>query len=94
MIKLKNLTGKEYYIQCTTWSNNNQVSFLSSNEVGYNEGVTVKRHTNNKNKRETIADPRAQNDYVKYFNAIDKNDNETSFYYTTLRKIFYHLIIF
>ena len=49
-IKLKTKTGKAYYIQCTTWRDKKQVCFLSLNEVGYTEGLTVKRYCK-KNKK-------------------------------------------
>ena len=67
---------------------------MSSNEVGYTEGLTVKRHSNNKKKRYNIAGPCAQRDYVKYLNDFDKNNQDSSFYLTTIRKIHYYLRIF
>ena len=49
-INLKTPNGKMYYIQCTTWSNKKHVFALISNEVGYNEGLTVKINTKKKKK--------------------------------------------
>ena len=62
VIKLKTLTGKAYYIKCTTWRDKNQVFFLILDEVGYTEGLNVKRHINKKNKQKTISGPSAQRD--------------------------------
>ena len=66
---------------------------MSSNEVGYTEGLTVKIHTKKSNKRETIVGPHAQRDYVTYFNAVDNNDHDRSLY-LTIQKICYCLRIF
>ena len=53
---------------------------MSSNEVGYIEGVTLKRYNNKNNKQETIAGLRSQRDYVTYSNAVDNNYHGSSFY--------------
>ena len=94
MIKLKTPTGKAYYIQCTTWSDKKQDFFLSSDEVGYTKGLTLKRHSKKKKNRETISGPRAQREYVTYFNAANKNDHDSSFYLKSICKIRYYLGIF
>ena len=91
---MKIQTGKAYYIQCKTWRDKKQVCFLSPNEVVYTEGLTVKRHGKKKNIRVNIAGPFAQRNYVTYFNAVDKNDHNSSFCLTTIRKIHYYLRIF
>ena len=44
VLKLKAPGGKEYYIQNTTWRDKKQVCFLSSNEVGFSNGLSVQRH--------------------------------------------------
>ena len=93
-IKLKTMTGKACYIQYTTWYEKKQVRILSSNEVGYTEGLTVKRHSKKKKNQETITGPHAKRDYMTYFNAFDKNDHDSSFYLVTIRTIRYYLIIF
>ena len=49
-IKLNTPTGKAYYIRCTTWGDKKQVWFLSSNEVGYTGGLTVKIYIREKMK--------------------------------------------
>ena len=62
--------------------------------MGYADGLNVKRHTKEKNNLETIACPRSQRDYVIYFNDVDKNDHNSSFYLTIIQKIRYYLRIF
>ena len=94
VINLKTLTSKAYYIQCTTLRDKKQLCFLSPNEVGYTEEMTGKRHNKKKKKQEIISGPRTQRDYVTYFNAVDNNDHDISFYSTTIQKICYYLIIF
>ena len=59
---------------------------MSSNEVGYTEGLTVKKYIRGEMNQETIEGPRAQREYVTYFNDVEKNDQESSFYSTTIRK--------
>ena len=63
-IKIKNRTGNAYYIQCTTWRDNRQVWFLSSDEAGYTEGLTVEIHSKKKKKQDNISGPRAQRKYI------------------------------
>ena len=67
---------------------------MSSDEVGYTKGLTLKRHIKKKKNRETISGPRAQREYVTYFNAVENNDHDISFYSTTIRKIRYYFGIF
>ena len=67
---------------------------MSSNEVGYTEGLTVKRHSKKKKKREIISVTRAQRYYMTYLNSVNKNDHNSSFYLRTTRKIRYYLKIF
>ena len=45
VIKMKTPSGKTYYIQCTTWRDKKQVSFLHTAVVGNSRGKTVRRHT-------------------------------------------------
>jgi hypothetical protein len=94
VIELKTPTGKMYYIQATTWRDKKQVCFLSSNEVGFSDGMVVRRHTRRKRVRDTIDAPRAQTHYVKYFNAVDRNDRDSADYSTTIRTNRYYLRIF
>ena len=94
VLKLKTPTGKIYYIQCTTWRDKKQVCFLSSKEAGFSTGLSVKRHVRGKKDREIIDRPRAQLEYVKYFNAVDRNDRDSADYSTTIRTIRYYIRIF
>ena len=45
---------------------------MSSNEVGYTEGLTVKKYIRGEMNQETIEGPRAQREYVTYFNDVEK----------------------
>lgn len=94
VLEMKTTTGKKYYIQATTWRDKKQVCFLSTNEVGFSDGMTVKRHTKKREKRDTIDAPRAQQDYSQFFNAVDRNDRDSSDYSTTIRTNRYYLRIF
>ena len=85
---------KTYYIQCTTWRDKKQVFFLSTNKVGASHGLTVKRHTKKRARRDTLAAPRAQRDYVTFFNAVDRNDRDSADYSTTIKTMRYYLRIF
>jgi hypothetical protein len=94
IVEMKTPTGKTYYIQATTWRDKKQVCFLSTSSVGFSDGMTVKRHTRKRAKRDTIAAPRAQAEYVVYFNAVDRNDRDSADYSTTIRTNRYYLRIF
>jgi hypothetical protein len=74
-----------YYLQCTTWKDKKQISFLSNNKVGRSDGMTVQRRVRGKHMRDTITAPRAQADYVSNYNAIDRNDRDSANYSTTIR---------
>eukprot|EP00956_Cyclotella_meneghiniana_P002128 scaffold2418_cov58-Cyclotella_meneghiniana.AAC.2 len=88
VLEMKTPSGKKYYIQAK------QVCFLSTNEVGFSDGMTVKRHTKKRERRDTIDAPRAQQDYSQFFNAVDRNDRDSSDYSTTIRTNRYYLRIF
>ena len=85
---------KEFCIQCTTWRDKKQVCFLSSNQVGFSEGLTVRRHVKGQQLRSVIAGPRAQRDYVTYFNAVDKSDRDSADWSTSIRTNRYYIRIF
>ena len=87
-------TSKAYYIQCTTWRDKKQVWFLSSNEVGYTKGLTVKRHSKKKKKQDNIVGPRAQRNHVTYLNTVGRNDHDSFFSSATIQTIHYYLRIF
>ena len=93
VIELKTPTGKSYYLQCTTWRDKKQVCFLHNSQVGYSDGLSVKRHIKGKLGRVKIDGCRAQAEYVKYFNAVDRNDRDSADYSTSIRTIRYYLRI-
>ena len=93
-LKLKAPKGIVYYIQCTTWRDKKQVVFLSSNNVGPTSGLSVRRSSKGKAERDTINSPRAQKDYVEFFNAVDKNDRDSADWSTSIRTNRYYLRIF
>jgi hypothetical protein len=86
--------NKTYYLQATTWRDKTQVCFLSSNKVGASYGSTVHRRERGKNTSTEIEAPRAQQDYVKYFNAVDRNNCDSADYSTSIRTNRYYLRIF
>ena len=88
------MTGKVYYIQCTTWRDKKQVCFLSSNDVGSSNRLAARRHKKGKEVRDVFAGPKAQKDYVDHFNAVDRNDRDRADYSTTIRTIRYYIRIF
>ncbi len=67
---------------------------MSSNKVGASFGSTVHRRERGKNTSTEIEAPRAQQDYVKYFNAVDHNDHDSADYLTSIRTNRYYLRIF
>jgi hypothetical protein len=83
-----------YHLQCTTWKDKIQVSFLSNNKVGWSDNLTVQRRVRGKLTRDTIGAPRAQADYVANYNAVDRNDRDSADYLTTIRTNRYYLRIF
>ena len=92
--KMETPSRKKYYIQCTTWKDKKQVSFLHSHKVGVSPPDTVARHVKGKRSREVFPAPQAQVEYVKYFNAVDKNDRDSADYSTSIRTNRYYLRIF
>ena len=93
VLKLKAPGGKVYYIQCTTWRDKKQVCFLSSNQVGFSNGLSVKRHVKGKSTREVIEGPRAQRDYITFFNAVDRSDRDSADWSTSIRTNRYYIRI-
>ena len=53
---MKTMTGKSYYLQCTTWRNKKQVCVLHNSKVGYSDGLSVKRHVKGKKGRVKLMD--------------------------------------
>ena len=93
-LKLQTPSGSTYYIQATTWRDKKQVCFVSNCTVGFSNGISVKRHVRGKRDREIIDGVRAQAEYVKYFNAVDRNDRDSADYSTSIRTNRYYLRIF
>lgn len=92
-IELKTKSNKRYYIQCTTWRDKKQVMFLHNTEVGRSDGFSVMRHVKGQKRRQKMNGPRAQAEYIKFFNAVDKNDRDSADYSTTIRTNRYYLRI-
>ena len=85
---------RNYYIQCTTWRDKNQVMFLSSKKVGASHGLTVKRRVCEKWEQLTVPEPRAHADYVESMNGVDRNGRASAYYLTSIRTNCYYLRIF
>ena len=66
---------------------------MHNSEVGYIDGLSVKRHVKWKKGRVEIDGPKAQSEYVKYFNAVDRNDRDSADYSTSIRTNRYYLCI-
>jgi len=93
---MKTPTGKIYYIQCSTWRDKKQVTFLHTTTVGNSRGKSVKRHTKGRRGRGRIeiAAPQSQQTYVENFNAVDRNDRDSADWSTTIQTVRYFLRIF
>jgi hypothetical protein len=83
-----------YYVQCTTWKDKKQVSFILTNKVGWSEGMSVHRRIQGKRTHDTISAPRAQADYIANYNAIDRNDQDSVDYSMAICTNQYYLRIF
>jgi hypothetical protein len=70
------------------------VMFLSSNKVGRSVGHTVSWQVKGKKHPDKIPGPRVQADYVKNFNAVDRNDQDSADYSTTICTNCYYIQIF
>jgi len=93
VLKVKTKNGKHYCIQCTTWRDKKQVCFLNTNQVGFSNGLSVKRHVKGQKKREEIAGPRAQSDYITFMNAVNRSNYDSADWSTTIRTNRYYLRI-
>ena len=60
----------------------------------YDEGLTVKRHNKTEKKEENILGPNALREYMKQFNAVDKDDHNISLYLISISTKHYYLRIF
>ena len=66
---------------------------MHNSKVGYSDGLSVKRHVKGKKGRVTIDGPKAQAEYVKYFNAVDRNDRDSADYLTSICTQRYYIYI-
>lgn len=57
VLKMETPDRRTYYIQCTTWRDKKQVCFLSTKQIGFSDGLTVKRHVKGQQLRTDIAGP-------------------------------------
>ena len=78
-------TMAQYHIQCTTWKDKKQVTFIHTNLVQNTGDITVKRHVKHKRYRLDIKAPAIQKDYATYFNAVDVNDHDSADYSVSIR---------
>jgi len=93
VLKVKTKHGKHYCIQCTTWCDKKQVCFLNTNQVGFSNSLSLKRHVKGKREREEIAGPRAKRDYITFFNAVDRKDWDSADWSTTILTNRYYIRI-
>ena len=68
---------------------------MSNNEVGFSNGLSMKRHVKGKEMRMTIDGPKAQAEYVTSFNfnAINRNDCDSADWSTSIWTNRYYLCI-
>ena len=69
MFTMSNKT--KYNIQCATWKDKKQVTFIHTNLVHHGGDTTVKRHVKSKKHREDLDAPPIQTDYAKYFSRCE-----------------------
>ena len=84
---------EKYFIQCTTWRDKKQVMFLHTKLVGPSQKYQVKRHVKGKIKRVDLAAPSIQKEYTENFNAVDRNDRDSSDYTCSVRSHRWYLRI-
>ena len=85
---------KTYYIQCSTWRDKKQVTFLHTTAVGNSRGNSVRRHSKGRQGRIKIAAPQAQETYAENYSAVDRNDRDSADWSTTIKTVRYFLRIF
>ena len=66
---------------------------MSTSTVGFNNGLSAKRHDVSKKDREIVDGVRAQLEYVKWYNAVDCNDRDSADYLTTICTNHYYIRI-
>jgi hypothetical protein len=86
--------GKKFFIQCTTWRDKKQVTFLHTSAVGASSGHFVARRTKGRKEQSILKAPKVQKWYSKFFNAVDRNDRDSSDYTTSQRTNRWYLRVF
>ena len=86
--------NEKYHLQCTTWKDKKQVTFLHTHLVQNDGDTTVKRHVKGNRQRIDLNAPPIQPDYSKYFNAVDVNDHDSADYTVSIRTNRWYLRIF
>ena len=66
---------------------------MHNSEVGYSDGLSVKRHVKGKKGRVEIDGSKAKAEYVKYFNAVNRNDRDSADYSTSIHTHRYYIRI-
>lgn len=64
---------------------------MSTSDIGLSNGLSVKRHVRGKRDREIINGVRAQIEYVKWMNVVDRNVRDSADYLTTIHTHHYYL---
>ncbi len=85
VLKVHTKRNEHYFIQTSTWKDRKQVMFLHTHVVGRSDGFSVKRNIKGNKNRVTFKSTRSQAKYVKYFNAVDRNDRDSSDYSVSQR---------
>ena len=80
VIKMFTKAGEVFYVQCTTWRDKKQVTFLSSNCVGSSQGG--RKGTRMKEK---IARTLAQSDYTESYAATDHSNCDSADFSMTIQ---------
>lgn len=93
-IELTTIYRRSVRIQQTVWKDKKQVGFLHTNNIGPSSGHFVRRSTRGAAGRKTFPAPNAQVNYAQHFNAVDRNDCDSSDYTTSLRTDRWYLSIF
>ena len=94
VLKLRTRSGKNYFVQCTTWRDKKQVVFLHYTGIGRSKDHSVRRHSRGKREREVIAAPNSQKNYAESFNGVDRNDRDSADWSTMIRTTRYYLRIY
>ena len=82
---------QKFFIQCTTWKDKKQVMFLHTNTIGRTKDNHVRRHVRGQRDRNVIRAPLSQATYIKWFNAVNRNDHDSADYSTTIRTNRYYI---